>query len=208
MTTSEISTFSTVGIVSHSMFDVQREQYPTIIREMIRHENDLTNHRIMWLLIGEGFVANAYVAAKVASLATFSILSVLGTLLALSAFVMLYRSYQARGYLVFLGQLAKQGKLQEEDLPLVGWPRKRINGWWKDSWMCPWFRRIRDLFEPWMLLPYVFTTMWMMVALRARSNLNLVAVLILSVIPSAVIILTTCVALVWSQNRDDESVET
>ena len=32
--------------------------------QMIRHENDVTNHRIMWLLIGQGFIANAYVSAE------------------------------------------------------------------------------------------------------------------------------------------------
>jgi hypothetical protein len=131
--------------MSDAMFDVRPEQYPTVIREMIRHENDVTNHRIMWLLIGEGFIANAYVAAKAASVSTYSLLSVVGALIALSAFLMLYRSYQARGYLQFLGKQAKQGTLKEEQLPLVGWPRRRIKGWWKDSWICPWFRQIREL---------------------------------------------------------------
>ena len=46
------------------MYDVPKEQYVTVIREMIRHENDLTNHRTMWLLIVQGLLANAYVAAR------------------------------------------------------------------------------------------------------------------------------------------------
>ena len=33
------------------MYDVRPEQYATVIRELIRHENDVTNHRIMWLLV-------------------------------------------------------------------------------------------------------------------------------------------------------------
>jgi uncharacterized membrane protein len=176
-----------------------------VIREMIRHENDVTNHRIMWLLIGEGFIANAYVAAKVASVSTFSLLSVVGTLIALSAFAMLYRSYQARGYLQFLGGQAKQGMLQEEHLPLVGWPGKRIKGWWRDSWICPWFRKIRDLFEPWLLLPYIFTSMWVLVMLRAPSSRNPAVVLILGMILSAIILSAFCVVLVWSQSKEDES---
>jgi len=193
--------------MSDAIYDVRPDQYPMVIREMIRHENDVTNHRIMWLLIGEGFIANAYVAAKVASVSTFSLLSVVGTLIALSAFAMLYRSYQARGYLQFLGGQAKQGMLQEEHLPLVGWPGKRIKGWWRDSWICPWFRKIRDLFEPWLLLPYIFTSMWMMVVLRARSSLNLAAVLILGTILSAITLSAFCFALVWSQKKDDESTD-
>ena len=46
------------------MADVPREQYTVVIRDMIKHENDLTNHRIMWLLIGQGFFANAYASSK------------------------------------------------------------------------------------------------------------------------------------------------
>ena len=44
------------------MYDVGPEQYATVIRELIRHENDVTNHRIMWLLIVQGLLLNAYVA--------------------------------------------------------------------------------------------------------------------------------------------------
>jgi len=28
---------------------VEPHLYTTVIREMIRHENDMTNHRIMWM---------------------------------------------------------------------------------------------------------------------------------------------------------------
>src|SRR5438045_4503552 len=40
--------------------DVAPGQYATVIREMIRHENEVTNHRIMWLLVVQGLIANAY----------------------------------------------------------------------------------------------------------------------------------------------------
>jgi hypothetical protein len=42
------------------MHDVDPRLYTTVIREMIRHENDVMNHRIMWLLIVQRLVANAY----------------------------------------------------------------------------------------------------------------------------------------------------
>jgi len=45
------------------MHDVDPRLYTTVIREMIRHENDVTNHRIMWLLIVQGLIANAAVNA-------------------------------------------------------------------------------------------------------------------------------------------------
>ena len=42
------------------LHDVQPNLYPTVIRDMNRHENDVTNHRIMWLLNVQRLVANAY----------------------------------------------------------------------------------------------------------------------------------------------------
>jgi len=119
------------------MYDVRPEQYTNVIREMIRHENDLTNHRLMWLLIGQGLIANAYVSMERGGASRHFLLPLVGILLTLSAFMMLYKSYQARGYLLFLGKQAKQGALQEEYLPLMGWPGKRIKGWWRDVWVCP-----------------------------------------------------------------------
>lgn len=46
------------------MHDVPPQSYTTVLRDMIKHENELTNHRIMWLLIGQGFIANAYVSEQ------------------------------------------------------------------------------------------------------------------------------------------------
>ena len=189
------------------MNDVRQDQYPTVIREMIRHENDVTNHRIMWLLVGEGFVANAYVSAKNAGASAYSVLGLVGMIVGLSAFVMLYRSYQARGYLQFLGQQAKQGALREEHLPLIGWPRNRIKSWWRNVWVCPWFRQTRDLMEPWLILPYLFTSMWMMALLRAGSSLHNAVAFILGAILSAAVLSMSCILLVWSQSKDDEHTE-
>jgi len=33
--------------------DVEPRLHTTVIREMIRHENDVTNHRIMWLFVAQ-----------------------------------------------------------------------------------------------------------------------------------------------------------
>jgi hypothetical protein len=111
------------------MHDVDPKFYTTVIREMARHENDVTNHRIMWLLIVQGLIANAAVTAGREGGESASAFAVLGILVTLSAFVIPYKSYQARGYLQFLGNEAKQGTLREEDLPVFGWPSKRIHGW-------------------------------------------------------------------------------
>jgi hypothetical protein len=190
-------------IVSDPVYDVRPEQYPTVLREMIRHENDVTNHRIMWLLIGQGFIANAFVSLKNASALAGLLFSFLGVLVALSAFVMLYQGYLARGYLQFLGQQAKQGTLQEQYLPLVGWPSNRIRGWSKHVWVCRWFRQTRDLLEPWLVLPYVFTSLWMISPLNVWTRLNTSVLVLLSVSLSAAILSAFCIVLVWSQRKDE-----
>jgi hypothetical protein len=191
--------------MSDAVHDVVPEQYAMVIREMIRHENDLTNHRIMWLLVGQGFIANAYVMPKPEGASANSMLNVVGMLTALSAFLMLYRSYQARGYLQFLGVRAKQGTLHEKHLPLMGWPTIRIKGWFKNFWVCPWFQDIRDLFEPWLLLPFIFTSIWMMSLLHAQSKLNVAVVVILGLILSTVFLSVSCLVWVWSQSKDEST---
>ena len=193
--------------MSDALYDVPQEQYPAVIRELIRHENDLTNHRIMWLLVGQGFIANAWVSVKSNAASANLLLELAGILLTLSAFVMLYQSYQARGYLRFLGQQAKQGTLKEEQLPLVGWPSKRIIAWRRDFWVCPWLRRALDLIEPWVLLPFLFTSMWITALLQSQSSLNTEAALTLGVILSSVILSLSCIGLVWSQGDDEESTK-
>jgi hypothetical protein len=193
--------------MSDTMYDVRQEQYPTVIREMRRHEDDVTNHRIMWLLIGQGFIANAYILAESKGKSSIFMLSLVGIFVTLSAFVMLYRSYQARGYLLFLGHQAKQGILREEDLPLKGWPRKRVKGWWRDVWICPWIRQAGDLVEPWLFLPYLFMCMWLTVLMQNLTRLDIVVGFILAVILTTAILFVCCIALVRSEGKDEEPAE-
>jgi hypothetical protein len=193
--------------MSDAMYDVRQEQYATIIRDMIKHEDDVTNHRIMWLLIGQGFVANAYVVSERWTASAVSMLSLAGILVTLSAFLMLYKSYQARGYLRFLGKQAKQGTLQEEHLPIVGWPRKRVKGWRRDVWVCPWIVQAGDVLEPWMFLPSLFMFMWLTVLLRKIAKMDIAVTVILAAILTAVILSVCCIVLVWSQGKDEERTE-
>jgi hypothetical protein len=187
------------------MYDVRPEQYATIIREMLRHENDLTNHRIMWLLIGQGFIANAFISAGRERAAMGGPLAALGLFLSLSAFVMLYRSYQARGYLSFLGQRAKQGRLREEDLPIIGWPPHRIRGWSREVWAHPWIAKTSDVLEPWLFLPYCFLLLWLAGLLRTFTELRLGVVLILASLLSVIVFMVSCGAMVrtWDKHELD-----
>ena len=72
---------------------------------------------------------NAYFSARQAAAFNGDVIPLLGIFVALSALVMLYKSYHARGYLLFLGNEAKQGRLTEEYLPsLAGRTRGSITG--------------------------------------------------------------------------------
>jgi hypothetical protein len=190
--------------VKGQMFDVPREQYTMVIREMVRHENDLTNHRIMWLLIGQGFFANAYASAKGGGHSEGFLFPLVGILVTLSAFLMLYKSYQARTYLQFLGLMAKGGILPEEHLPLMGWPRKRIKNWWRNVSVCPWFRQFSDLLEPWLFLPSIFLYMWVYTLLQQWAGLFAAVDVMLAALFTAVILSGCCILLVWSQGKEEE----
>lgn len=186
------------------MHDVDPHLYPSVIREMIRHENDVTNHRIMWLLIVQGLIANAAVSAGRESAQIVSVFASVGILVTLSAFVILYKSYQARGYLQFLGNEAKQGTLREEDLPLFGWPRRRIKGWRSKVWPCPWLGKGSELLEPFFFLPSLLISAWLFVLLRPWLALGDGVLIVLSTIVAVVMISALCIAWVWGQQKDEE----
>jgi hypothetical protein len=185
------------------MHDVDPRLYTTVIREMIRHENDVSNHRIMWLLIVQGLIANAAVSAGRESGEVASALGAVGILVTLSAFVILYKSYQARGYLQFLGNEAKHGTLRDEDLPLFGWPSRRIKGWWKTVWPCPWLGHFSELLEPFFFLPTLLITAWLFVLSRQWLALNAGVLAILCAILAVVLMAVLCVVWVWWQQKDE-----
>jgi hypothetical protein len=131
-------------------------------------------------------------------------LSLVGILVTLSAFVMLYKSYQARGYLHFLGQQAKQGRLQEEYLPLDGWPNKRIKEWWRDVWVCPWLAQIGDALEPWLFLPTLLMSVWLFILLEPWIMLHKAIVLGVAAILVTLMLSSFCILWVWFHGKDDE----
>ena len=186
------------------MHDVDPQLYTTVIREMYRHENDLTNHRIMWLLIVQGLIANAAVTAGKKSGEITSAFATVGILVTLSAFVILYKSYQARGYLQFLGNEAKQGTLREQDLPLFGWPSKRIKRWRKRVWPCPWIGKGSELLEPFFFLPTLLVLAWLFVLLRQWLALDARLLVVLSAILAVVVISLLGIVWVWWQRKDEE----
>lgn len=189
------------------MYDVGKELYADIIRQMIRHENEVTNHRIMWLLIGQGFIANAFVTSGRENLTAGYLLALVGIFVTLSAFLMLYKSYLARGYLQLLGERAKQGTLPMEYLPITGWPEKRIKGWWRDFWVCPWIGQSMHLLEPFIFLPGLFIYFWLCVLLKQLDVFSPGVLGVVAGIGAVGILGLCCISFVWSERKGEVSLE-
>lgn len=187
------------------MRDVEPHLYKTVIREMIRHENDVTNHRIMWLLIGQGLIANAYVGAGSQQDNVVAVLASVGILVTLSAFIILYKSYQARGYLQFLGREAEQGTLRPEDLPLMGWPRRRIKGWREKVWSCPWLGERSELLEPFFFLPALLILAWLFVFLQHQLTLAKGILLLISTLTTVMLLVAVCIVWTRWQTKDEKA---
>jgi len=187
------------------MNDTEPRFYATVIREMIRHENDVINHRIMWLLIGQGLFANAFVNADSEQANVVLVLAPIGVLMSLSAFMILYRGYHARGYLQLLGDEAKRGALKEENLPLFGWPPHRIKGWRHKAWICPWIARLSDVLEPYFFLPGMLILAWLFALMQRWTPFGEGIVLLLAAVLAAVILSAFCFLWVWSQSRKELS---
>jgi hypothetical protein len=188
-------------------YDVRPEQYATVIRELLRHENDLTNHRIIWLLIVQGFLANAYVIVKANSDAGNAI-ALSAVVIDLSALVVLHKSYRARGYLRFLGTVAKRGELREKYLPLDGWPIKRIKGWQAESWFNCWLERPSHVLEPYILLPVFSMSIWICALLNRWSPLPPMVdfgVVFLFAVAMISVLLTLLVR--WERGHEEDSPE-
>lgn len=183
--------------------DVRPEQYAAVIRELIRHENDVTNHRIMWLLIVQGLFVNARVVARQDTQAAAGI-ELAGIFVTLSAFVMLYKSYQARGYLQYLGMLAKRGELAEQCLGLDGWPNKRIMHWRRAFWICPLLQHIGDVLEPYLFLPVLIVSAWIFLLLLRWMRQPVVVVGGAAVFLAILILSLFSLVWVWWESTDEK----
>ena len=186
--------------------DVDPRMYTTVLREMIRHENDVTNHRIMWLLIAQGLIANAYVGTSGASRAVGAALAAVGILITLSTYLILYKSYHARGYLEFLGRAAKAGRLPDSLLPLMGWPHQRVKGWRESVWSCLWLGRAADLLEPYLFLPALLILAWSVVLMRQYLPMERHVIFPLAAVGTAFLLITLSVLWVrWELSDEVES---
>ena len=186
--------------------DVDPRMYTTVLREMIRHENDVTNHRIMWLLLGQGLIANAYVGSPSGVRSISTALAGVGVLLTLSTYFILYKSYQARGYLEFLGRAAKSGVLTEGLLPMMGWPSRRVKDWRAKVWVTPWLAKGSDLMEPYLCLPAILLLAWTM--LLARPYLPADRSWVLPVCGVSTVAFLILLSMAWVRVQQRDEVET
>ena len=184
-----------------STYEVPPQQYTTVIRQLLSHEDDVTNQRLMWLLVVQGLLINAYIPVRNSRNAG-DVICVAGALMTLSAFVSLYKSFQARGYLKYLGMEAKKGKLPENYLRFDGWPMERIQGWRSKVWVSPWFERFSDLLEPYFSIPALLAVMWVFFALK--SHIPLLTAGVVAVVGSLLGMFLYCVVWVWFQDRGKE----
>ena len=93
--------------------------------------------------------------------------------------------------------------LPEKYLALTGWPAKRMGGW-RDAWICPWVRDPHDTHEPWLVLPFLFILVWLMILLR---RLDPAVEFLLGAVITAAILSTYCIVTVWSQRKEEEGTE-
>lgn len=182
-------------------YEVRPEQYTTVIRQLLSHEDDLTNQRLMWLLVVQGLLFNAFVPVRNVLDAATAI-CIAGTLVTFSVFESVYKAYQARGYLKFLGEQAKRGLLPEKHLRFDGWPVDRLHGWRSEVWICPWLERFGDLLDPYMTLPALLVTAWLFFLLKNWISLPPIVVAGVAVVLSGLGFCLFCVVWTWSQGMD------
>ncbi len=145
------------GKITAQLTPEQSATFSQIIRELIRHENELINQRISWLVQSQGlsFAALAFAWEKAPVLAYP--LAVLGTVTALSAWTATSLSNLA------VGKLENQWRRsvpedQRTINPVIGLSGKSIA---EAEWLRPstWLPRW-TLLRPWTALPPLFIVVW------------------------------------------------
>lgn len=121
--------------------------YALIIRDMIRHENEITNNRLTWMLVLQGILFVASASFWRIHWLPLLIITILGVVTSISFFYALLLSRKARIYLrsLWKKKIEKQKELVERIPPVAG-----------DA---PIQHRFPTL-NPWLFLPWVFVSCW------------------------------------------------
>jgi len=131
-------------------------KYAAVIRELIQHENTITNHRLMWMLIVEGILFAGAASFWKIHWAPFVIIAGLGIVTAVSVYHALWLSGRARGHLRKLYEEKMEGhpELIQEIPPVVG----DIPGLVTLPWA-----------NPWNLIPWAIVVAWILLVISALA---------------------------------------
>ena len=81
---------------------------------------------------------------------------------------------------------------------------RRIKGWRRAIWPCPWIGKGSELLEPFFFLPMLLVTAWLFVLLRQWLALDAGGLAILCAILAVVLMAVFCVMWVWWQQKDEK----
>jgi fatty acid desaturase len=126
------------------------KSYASVIREMIRHENEVTNHRFTWFLVIQGVLLTAAASFWDKHWAPFFAVAILGIVTTISTFYSLRLSGQARSHLrdKYNAKLDLYPEEKKEEFPPIAGDIPGSKGW-------PWA-------NPWILIPWVVVGTWIL----------------------------------------------
>ncbi len=131
-------------------------EYASVIRELIQHENIITNHRLTWMLILEGILFAGAASFWKIHWAPLVVIASLGILTAVSVYHALWLSRRARNHLrqLYQHKLELHPELRQEIPPVVG----DIPGLVTLSWA-----------NPWRLIPWAIVVGWILLVISALA---------------------------------------
>jgi len=104
-----------------------------VIRAMICHENELINHRLTWLLVGEGFLFNG-IATAWGNQNLVTVLSYIGSLVALSTLPMLIAANKAIDQMVEWWHANRPSDCEKEP-DVIGYKQATTTLMWFRTWL-------------------------------------------------------------------------
>lgn len=131
--------------------NLEPSEYAQILREMIRHENELTNHRLGWMSTFNGllFGVVSFLLKDIKHIEIIPSVCFVGLAIDFSIFLSLCASETVKKS---LNNLWRHKHISTAEIPPV-W------GWCVQSTK----DRISRLFMPWFLLPFTFIVAWILI---------------------------------------------
>ena len=134
---------------SMSQKDEGISQYTSVLREMIRHEDVVTNNRLTWMLVSQGVLFAATAAFWKIHLAPLIVIAIMGIGTAVSVFYSLLLSRLARKHLrdLYNKKIGDDENMKKKIPPVAGDA--------PNAWRAPWL-------NPGMFIPWWAVFAWVM----------------------------------------------